>query len=182
MVLAAVVILAIAGGVYALTRSSDNNASTPQSLAGVKVGVPQVVSPAKLMSFARAASGPIYWAGAPGAATSIELTDTTSGNVYIRYLTGAAAAGDPRPAFTTIGTYGLTNAYGVVYADGKAKGATRVHVPGGGIAVTTLKAPDSVYVAFPHTNYVAEVYATSPVHALRIVLSGKILPVAPGHR
>src|ERR1700722_8212949 len=172
--------LALGGGIAAYVISNNNSSgggSTPAAVGGVRVGVPQILSPAALRSFAAAASGPIYWVGPGHRTTHLEGTATSAGNVFVRYLTGSAVAGDPRPAFTTIGTYGLTDAFKVVKADGKAKGATKLHLPGGGIAESTAKAPDSYYVAFPGSNFVAEVYDPSPAYARQLVLSGKLVPI-----
>ena len=46
---------------------------------------------------------PVYWAG-PRRGYSYEVTRPTDGNVYVRYLPPGVAAGDERPAFTTVGT------------------------------------------------------------------------------
>jgi hypothetical protein len=105
------------------------------------------------------------------------VTTTSDGNVFVRYLTGTAIAGDPRPIFTTIGTYGLTNAFKVVSADGRLKGAALVPVPGGGIAESSKRAPNSYYVAFPGSNFVTEVFDPSPAYARHLVVSGKLKPI-----
>ena len=174
-----VVVLLAAGGFMALAivrSNSDAGVSVPL-LSGVRVGGPQILPVSQVISFAATDARPIYWAGAPGPGSDLEVTETTTGNVSVRYLFGNAVAGDPRRIFTTIATYGLAHAYRVVFADGAANGASRVAIPGGGVAVTTAKAPGTYYVAFRHENYLVEVYAKSPAHALRLVLSGAITPI-----
>jgi hypothetical protein len=154
----------------------------PPASRGASVGGPKILPTSQVVSFARMAAGPIYWAGPPGPGSELEVTDTGTGTVFIRYLFGGAAAGDPRAIFTTVRTYRLMHAYRVVYADGAATGARRVNVPGGGIAVMSTKARDIYYVAFRHENYIAELYAESPAHALRLLLSGAVRPVRAEHR
>jgi hypothetical protein len=160
---------------YVIANGSSGGAASASGIP--KVGVPQILSVAQVESFASRASGPIYWVGPGHPSTHLEVTTTSAGDVFVRYLTGSATAGDPRPAFTTIGTYGLANAYNIVRADGRAKGASEISVPNGGIATTSRKAPGSYYVAFPNSKFVTEVYDPSPANAHRLVISGQVTPI-----
>jgi hypothetical protein len=185
LIVLAVVATLAAAAVILLATTSNNAGNTPSRNAApdsvdnglLKIGVPRILSTAQLRAFAATASGPIYWAGPAGPATRLEVTVVRHGDVFIRYLTGTAAVGDPHPSFTTIGTYGVANAYRVVNNDGNAKAATRLRIPDGGIAINTARAPHSFYIAFPGQNYAAEIYATTTTHARRLALSGRIAPV-----
>jgi hypothetical protein len=184
VVLAVVLILAAAVVVFLATSSNgSSNGSNRVTAAGsldnglLKIGVPKILSTAQLRAFAATASGPIYWAGPAGRATRLEVTVVRHGDVFVRYLPGTAPVGDPHAGFTTVGTYGVANAYQVVSHDGNAKGATRLRIPAGGIAINTARAPHSFYVAFPGQNFAAEVYAASTAHARRLAVSGRIAPV-----
>jgi hypothetical protein len=174
---AAVVAVVIAVVAFVIANNGSSSSTSPATASGLKVGVPQIVTVAQLRSFAARVSAPIYWVGPGHATTHLEVTTTTNGDVFVRYLPQSAAAGDPRPIFTTVGTYGLTDAYKVVLHDSLIKGATLVNVPGGGIAVNSTRAPDSYYVAFPRENFVAELFDPSPKYARRLVRSGFLRPV-----
>ena len=72
------------------SEQKDAVVAPPTTSVGVKA---RIVTIAALQSLADARGRPVYWAGErPG--TSLEYTQTTDGNVYVRYLTGSAKAGD----------------------------------------------------------------------------------------
>ncbi len=58
-------------------------------------------SESELRSFAESASSPVYWAG-PKEGFTYELTRTTDGRVYVRYLPEGTAVGDPRSRYLTV--------------------------------------------------------------------------------
>lgn len=175
--IAAVVAVAAVVAIFLVVNGNNNGSSGSGIAGGLKAGVPRIMSVAQLRAFAADASGPVYWLR-PGRSTArLEVTATSNGDVFIRYLTGTAQAGDPQPIFTSVGTYGLTNAYKVVLGDSRLKGASLVAAPGGGIGVHTSRAPDSYYVAFPGQNFVAEVFNPSPQAARRLVASGRLAPI-----
>jgi hypothetical protein len=73
------------------------------------VGSPAAVSESQLKSLASESSQPIYWAG-PKHGT-YELTRTTDGRTYIRYLPFADKVGDRTPNYLTVGTYPTKQAF-----------------------------------------------------------------------
>lgn len=136
---------------------------------------PTVVSPAELRRFADDGGQPVYWAG-ERAGARLELTGTASRNVFVRYLTGTAAAGVRSPAYVTVGTYPKADAYATVRRQsGKAK-ARKAAVPGGGLAVWN-PASRSVYVGYPGVASLVEVYAPAGGQAVRLVRDGAIVRV-----
>lgn len=136
---------------------------------------PRTVSPQELRAFAASLPHPLFWAGTfPG--FRLELTSSRDGNLYVRYLPKQAPAGDKRGLFTTIGTYPMRDAFGTVKRAGRQKGAVESLAPGGGIAVS-LKARPSVYLTFPGTEVLVEIYARRAGRAQELLRSGRVGPV-----
>ena len=128
---------------------------------------------ANLEAIAKQVHHPVYWAGRMSG-HAYELTMTKDGRIYIRYLPSGVEVGDPRPAYTTVGTYPRANAYATLSAGAKAKGATYYKTQSGALVVVNKSVPNSVYFAFPKTAYLMEVYDPSPSRALNLVLSGSV--------
>lgn len=135
---------------------------------------PKVVTASSLRAFAASVKHPVYWAG-PIPARRIELTQTSDGRIYLRYLPTRARVGDRRPQLT-VGTYPVRNALAAVAAIGKRPGAQRFSIDNG-IAVVDPLHPTSVYLAVRGLKYQIEVFDPSPATARRLVTSGRITPV-----
>jgi hypothetical protein len=134
-----------------------------------------VTSEGELRRFAASARHPVYWAG-PRAGHTYELTRTSDGRVYVRYLPEGVKAGDPRPQFLTVGTYPRPRAYAELKRAAKAPGATSRSLPGRGLAVVS-RGSLSVYFGYPDAAYQVEVYAPSAGWARDLVLRGQVLPI-----
>ena len=132
-------------------------------------------SESALRDFAKSASTPIYWAG-PRENTTYELTRTTDGRVYVRYLPEGVKVGDPRPQFLTVGTYPRPTGFAELKRAAKAPGATSKKLSDGGIAVFS-RGSSSVYFGYPDGKYQVEVYTPSAGSARNLVLSGQVVPV-----
>lgn len=133
------------------------------------------VSPSELRDFAGSGGRTLYWAGdLPG--RRLELTEA-KGNFWVRYLTGDAVVGDGRPAFTTIGSYPLDSSLSEVRDRSKAKGMDSRPAPGGGLATWSVKQPNSVYLGFPDSNVLIEVYDPDALRARELAISGEVEPV-----
>lgn len=167
-VLAAVALLVFVTA-YVLLRDGDGSSPPAASPAGA-------VSPTDLASFARSLDHPVYWAGEQED-LSLELTRTTDGRVYVRYLPAGVQPGDRRPRFLTIGTYPRPKAFAELKRAAKAKGAVSVSLPRGGLMVFSEARPTSVYVGYPDGRYQVEVYHPSADRARSLVLAGQIRPV-----
>jgi hypothetical protein len=133
-------------------------------------------SESELKSFADSASHPVYWAGSKEDHT-YELTRTTNGFVYVRYLPEGTEVGDPQSRFLTIGTYPRPGAFAELQRAAKAKGSVSVKIGDGGLAVFSETRPTSVYVGYPDAKYQVEVFHPSPDEARRLALSGQVVPV-----
>ena len=156
-------------GWLAMNRGGDDAAPT----AG---GGASAASESELRSFADSASHPVYWAGAKDGHT-YELTRTTDGRIYVRYLPEGTEVGDPRSRFLTVGTYPRAGAFAELKRAAKADGAVSLKVGDGGLAVFSEAKPTSVYLGYPDARYQVEVYHPSPDEARRLALSGQVVPV-----
>ena len=185
--LGALIALAVAGGLLAwvlVDRSDDDDAAqgttatTTSSLPSTPtetVTQPAIRTIAELRAMAAASSTPIYWAGAR-ADTRLEVSETSSGTVFVRYLPAGSGAGDLDPHLT-VATYARPNGYAEVQAAAKNEGSRSIELEGGGLAVYDAKAPTNVHLAFPGEAYQVEVFAPAGDLALRLVSNGKIQPV-----
>ena len=177
--LGAVVALAVAAGVIAWVvtdsggSSSKQTASTPTSTKPARtldhIG-PVNLSAGGLKTLAGNFDEPIYWAG-PKPGFSYELTRTTDGKVYVRYLPRGVKAGDKRGVFLIVATYPFPKAFNALKGVAKGKGTT---LPGGGFALPDAHYPKSVHVAFRGVNYQVEVYDPSPSRSRQVALSGQV--------
>jgi hypothetical protein len=133
------------------------------------------VSPSELREFAGTGGRTVYWAGdLPG--RRLELSEAKN-NIWVRYLTGDAVVGDGRPAFTTIGTYPFNSSLREVRRRSKAKGMDSRPAPDGGLATWSVKRPNSVYLAYPDSNVLVEVYDPDAERARQFALSGDVGPI-----
>lgn len=139
-------------------------------------GPAREVSVQGLRDFAASKRGAVYWAGnLPG--RRLELSEAGKGNVFVRYLTGDAVVGDGRPAFTTVGTYPVEDAYAQVRKRSRGRGMEAKPAPGGGLATWSEKRPSSVYVGYPGSYLLIEAYDPDPQRARALVLEGDVGPV-----
>lgn len=179
--LAAVAVVAIAVAVVAwlivrgggTTKSSTTTTSAVTTTSPVTPLGPVAATQATLVTFARALKRPIYWAG-PVPGDTYEFTETTAGNIYVRYLPKGVKVGDPRASFRVVGTYPYANALAAL--EGIA-GKSGLRLPGGGILVPSAGYPKSVHMAYPGVAYEIEVFDPVPGHARAIALSGQVKPI-----
>ena len=158
-------------GVWFLLRGGAWSAALPAPNGGAAL-----VSQAQLERLAASASHPVYWAG-PKSGFSYELTTTSTGRTFIRYLPRGVKAGDPRPDYLVVGTYTQPGSFADLRKAGKRKGSVTLGIKGGGIALFSPKHPSSVYFAYPGVKYQVEVYEPSGNTARRLVLGGQIRPL-----
>jgi hypothetical protein len=142
-------------------------ATTPPALSGPIVE-PEIASMADLSNLA--SRFPFYWAGRR-AGKRVELTSVGDGTVYIRYLPPSARAGSTGAALT-VATYPRPNAFAEVSAAAGKQGATKLDLPGGGIAVVGAT---NVHLAYADEVYQVEVYSPKPGVARQLVTSGTVV-------
>lgn len=145
-------------------------------LAAVAKPASSTVSVAQLRALDDRLGHPIYWAGAQ-AGVAYELTSTTDGRVYVRYLPPGADAGSDADRFVTVGTYPQEDAVATLRATAGASGGELLDLPGGGVGYVDADRPTSAYAAFPGTDLQVEVYAQEPARTLELLTSGRLVPV-----
>jgi hypothetical protein len=152
---------------FAFIRDSDSENSGPNS---------QGTSLAELQNLPSEVGHPVYWAGRqPG--TTYELTRTTKGEIYIRYLPAGVPVGDQRPNYLTVGTYQFRNAYAALRERAREGGAISGSLPNRGFYVLSRNRPNSVYVAYRGQDLQIEVFAPSAQRARQIVTSKQVKPL-----
>jgi hypothetical protein len=161
--------------VWLLVRDGGNGSGTESTPTGAAIG-PVAATEDRLRSLSIDEGHPIYWIGAK-ANTTYELTRTSNGRIFIRYLPKGAPVGVDKADYTIIGTYPVPNATGVLEGLAKNSDEQKLSVPGDGIAVYSTSQPTNVYVAYPGSNLQIEVFDPSADRARRIVTSGQVVPV-----
>jgi hypothetical protein len=173
--LGAIIALALAAGLTAwILLDRDDPRRTSLSVSAQTDG-PRVATPAGLSSLAARRGSPVYWVGRR-AGTVYEVTETTEGYVYVRYLPSGTAIGDPRAEFLTVATYPRVDAYDDVEAASRRPGAETIRLPNG-LAVYDKGKPTNVYLAYLGSGEQIEVYDPSGEAARRLVRAGLVRPV-----
>jgi len=169
--LVAVLIIAVVlFGVLLLLRGHNGGNTTLPP-----VGAPAAVSETQLKALAAQTDHAIYWAG-PQRGT-YELTRTTDGRIYIRYLPSADKVGDHAPSYLTVGTYPTKNAFQEIQLAAARQGGVSAKIDHGGLLVFNNSNPKSVYFSYPKSSSQVEVYDPSPLQARGLVLGGSIKPI-----
>ena len=131
----------------------------------------------RLLELSSVVGHPVYWAGArPG--KKYELTIDNDQNIYIRYLDPGVPIGSKDVSSLTVGTYPVQDAVAALQHEADKPGARTASAPGGGFVLTSADAPQSVYLAYPDSNYQIEVYDPDPQRALSLATSGAIVPIS----
>ena len=147
---AVVAVAVLIGFVVWLLVRGGNGSNTDSTATGSALG-PVAASQGRLRSLSIDEGHPIYWAG-PKSDTTYELTRTSSGRIFIRYLPKDVPVGVDKADYTIVGTYPVPNATGVLQGLAKKSDEQQLSVPGGGIAVYSTSQPTNVYVAYPGSN------------------------------
>jgi hypothetical protein len=168
---------AVAFLVWLFVRDGDDNGSNSANTTGTREQ--NLVVPAtaqSLRNLAGSVGHPVYWAG-PRRDLKYELTQTTDGRIYIRYLPREVAIGDRRGGYLIVATYPVQNAFKAVQTAARENGAHTITLPSGGLAVYNDSSPSNVYFALPGSNYQIEVYDPNAARARSLVTSGRITPI-----
>ncbi len=158
--------LTAVGAVFLLARAEEDR----------PLGTPSEASVSELRALAEDAGTPIYWAGtSPG--DRFEVTETRGERFFVRYLPPNVDVADERPEFLTVGTYPYPRAYAVTEESSTQEAMASASAPAGGLAVWSEKRPTSVYVAYPGSELLVEVFSPEASEARRLVLDGDVGPV-----
>ena len=139
-------------------------------------GVPVETTVKDLQATAASADRPIYWAGS-GPGTRLELTETKAGKTFVRYLPRGVAVADKHPSFLTVATYPFRRAYAATAESSRQTTMVRARTLGGGLAVWSKKRPSNVYLAYPGSDVLVEVFSPGGMLGQRLVLAGKVSAV-----
>jgi hypothetical protein len=161
-------LLAIGLILWIVLRDDGDSDTTSDS------GQAEIVSVDGLRDAAAEEETPIYWAGEQEGA-ELEMSQPDEERVYVRYLTDGAEAGDPQPAFLTVGTYENPEAAAELRQLGKEPGGVLGEAPGGATVYFSRNQPQSVYLAYPGVDVEIEVYDPDLERALQLVNSGQIV-------
>lgn len=158
----------IAAVVVWITRD-DSSSSEP--------GQPKAVTSSELSDFADEQGTPVYWLGERGD-DNYELTDSTSGRVYIRYLPEGTDAGDERADFVTVATYPANNGVAELRKAAREEtGAKLGKTDDGAVLLIDPASPNNAHLAYRGANLQIEVYSPVPGEALRLAARGAVRPV-----
>jgi hypothetical protein len=186
----AVIVAAVAAGIWAVVHFTGDDsapavaptsaaATTRTTTAAPTASSAKATSPAALAALAKKLGHPIYWAGRKTGFT-YELTRTSKGGVYVRYLPAGVKPGVRKP-YLTVATYPAANGYAKLQVLAGGPGWSRLVAQRKAVAFYNASAPTSVYMAFPGTNVQVEIYDPSAKRAQALAESTSIVPVAqPG--
>lgn len=164
------VLVAVAGVVIFLALRGNGGSSGSHPSANVSA-----VTEAQLATLAASVGHPIFWVG-PRAGATYELTQSSNGNIAIRYLPAGVKVGSGSP-YLTVATYPFADAYGALQVVSNQGGSTPVKLAKGGLAVVSSAHPDNVHAAFPFVDYQAEVFAPAAGTAESLVAKGKLTTI-----
>lgn len=150
----------------------------PHIIEVLSVGEPHIVTEQQLRAFG-AANGPIYWAGSRDGA-QYELTYTTSGSVYIRYLPAEAEKGDPQGSYLTVASYSVVEGFSHLVEQSNVEGFTLAHSQNGADIVTEDADGTRAYFAFPDVPLQVEVFDPEEGKALELVSNGSVVLLQNG--
>ena len=147
----------------------------PPPQATVASRGPEAASEADLVALSDELGQPVYWAGTM-ASTTMELTVSGDGAIFVRYLPPGQKVGASKTALT-VATYPVEDAYAVTQSGASGEGSAVVNAPGDAIAMRSKDSRTNVYLAYPGENVQVEVYSPVPGEAQRLVSQGTIVAV-----
>lgn len=143
--------------------------------AGTRPG-PTVTTQAQLQKLSDELGLPVYWLGPPSR-TTLELSRTATGRVFLRYLPVGARVGDGAARYPTVATYPVANAYGVAVVGAQRSGGLVTALPGGAALITYVTRPRSAYYVERGVNAQVEVFDPQPGRAAKRIRRGELGPV-----
>ena len=137
---------------------------------------PAAATRAGLKQLAATLGRPIYWLGQIEG-TTLELTRTPDGRIYIRYLPAGVAPGSSAPALT-VATYPAADGLAATTAAARKPDGIRIPLPHGAVAFFARRRPTNVYVAFPGVREQIEVFDPSTRRVRALVAANRLTPVS----
>jgi hypothetical protein len=162
------------GQALRLARSGQITAVRAPRPAGA---APRAATVAQLRALPAELGHPVYWAGVQQPQTTYELTRTSDGRVYVRYLPEGVAVDAAGADYLTVGTYPQQDAVATLRRAASDSGSQTFDVGGGGVAYVDRRYPNSVYVAYPGADVQVEVYDSTGTGARALLTSGQVVPL-----
>lgn len=165
LVVIVVVIVNLSGG------SDNSSSSTGES------STREALSESELISQAGGLEHAVFWVGSRPGTESYELTTAGGGNIYIRYLSDGAKAGDPRPDFLTIGTYPVPNAKEALHKAQKTHTGYNLTSHEGYETLEGKSGTDAYVVFDDQPELQIEIFSPNPGEAAELATSGALAPL-----
>jgi hypothetical protein len=160
------------GAARALVAAGRLNVFGSLNGGSTSAAKPTRVSLAGLRSLATSVGHPVYWTG-PKKGYTYELTQTASGQVYVRYLPPGTKVG-ASAQYLTVATYPFPKAFEAIQALATQTNAVALNLADGGLAVVDTRAPTSIHLAYPGSDYQVEVFDPSPAQVRQVVSSNQV--------
>lgn len=170
-----VLIIAVGVGLYFLLHKSSKHGGGGPTGAYKPFPAKVFATSAQLAGVKAKIGGETFYYAGPRSGFEYEFRRISNGNAYVRYLPSGSRAGIAGD-FLVISTYPGYNLPGL-QAQAKAAGAQVKHARGGGFYFVNPKRPRSVYMAWNNVDAQVEVFAPTPVEAVQVAKTGKIVPV-----
>lgn len=175
LVVVAALAVAVAGWFASSLVHPSKAAGRPHSPFVRPVG-PVLLDEQGLWAESKALRSPVFWAGMLGP-YDYELTRTTRGSTYVRYLPWGVRAGAPGGKHLMVSTYPFAGAYYALKRQARHARLRAMTGPGGSLVVFPRDRPKNVYLAYPGLGYQIEIYARTHALAKAVALSGMVQPV-----
>lgn len=153
-----------------LGSAGSSSAEAQGSAVNISVDEPVIVTADELHEVAQS-HYPLYWAG-ERPDTSIELTLTSAGGAFVRYLPPDAKAGASQE-YLTVGTYYAVDGYSSLAAVDPDT-AHVVTAQNGAVIVTFDSDPLSTYFSFPRASFQVEVFSPTTAESKTLTDDGTI--------
>jgi hypothetical protein len=128
-----------------------------------------------LLELQEEAGHPVYWLGEMEG-KEIEVTRTTDGNIYVRYLDSGTDVGEEAP-FPTVSTYPFVGAFEALEVVAERPGSISERLEDGGMVLRAGESATSVYVAWPDQDVQVEIFSPDAQQALGAATSERLMPI-----
>ena len=136
-----------------------------------------VATEADLQKLSDELGRPVFWLGPPEQRT-LELSRTSAGRVFLRYVPTGARIGEGAARYPTVATYPVANAYGVAVVGAQRSGGIVTALPGGAALITYVTRPRSAYYVQRGVDAQVEVFDPQPGRAAKRVRAGELRAVS----
>lgn len=138
---------------------------------------PEIVETSDLSDAAERLGHDIYWAG-ERPRKQLELAESDTGRVYVRYLDADAEPGVRSTRYMTVVTYPVADAATALRRGLKSRpNAELARGKDGAVVLIDPDTPGSVRLAYPGSDQQVELYTPNVKDSIRLATTGAIQPV-----